>query len=45
MHNGHGWDPPLPLVDDYCDPSRQYSNPRSLNVDVDVPGVPDLRHR
>ncbi|RAH59655.1 hypothetical protein BO85DRAFT_476305 [Aspergillus piperis CBS 112811] len=25
MHNGHGWDPPLPLVDDYCDPNRQYS--------------------
>ncbi|OJI86513.1 hypothetical protein ASPTUDRAFT_475569 [Aspergillus tubingensis CBS 134.48] len=29
MHNGHGQDP-LPLVDNYCDPNRQYSNPRSL---------------
>ncbi|PYH74408.1 uncharacterized protein BO88DRAFT_459838 [Aspergillus vadensis CBS 113365] len=31
MHNGHGQDP-LPLVDNYCDPNRQYSNPRSLKT-------------
>lgn len=29
MHEGHGNDS-LPLCDDYNDPNRQYSNPRSL---------------